>query len=187
MPSSDPQTIPKILSLIRTINPRSILDVGCGNGRYGFLFRESLDWDWGRLLPLDWEARIDAVEIDTSYLTPIHEYVYDNVIRGDWLGVDVRQYDVIFMGDVIEHFREGKWQEALKKANETGEFTIVVAPNWCGSLAQDEWCGHPHEKHWVALSPERVKGRCLFANSKTFISVFDNCGSGLLEAKDVCL
>jgi SAM-dependent methyltransferase len=188
MPSSDPVTIPKVLSVVSALEPLSILDVGAGNGRYGFLLREALDWNWGRLERARWKVRIDAVEVDPSYITPIHDYVYDNVDIMNWLYYEPeRQYDLIFMGDVLEHWQEGQWQQALKKAQEYAKFTLVVSPNWRGSTAQGSWHGHHQEKHWVALSPGMVGGRCLFASSKTFMCVFDNHNTGLLEGKDVCL
>ena len=77
MPSSDPQTIPKVLKLVELLQPKSILDVGCGNGRYGFLFREKLDWDWGRLQRDSWQTKIDAVEAEPGYISPVHQYVYN--------------------------------------------------------------------------------------------------------------
>ena len=117
MPASDHMTIPKVLSLVSALKPLSILDVGAGNGKYGFLFRESLDWNWGRLSPDTWQTTIDAIEIDKTYLTSIHYYIYDTVVQCDWLYYETeRQYDMIFMGDVLEHWPDGLWQDALKKA-----------------------------------------------------------------------
>ncbi|MHC4413011.1 MAG: class I SAM-dependent methyltransferase [Planctomycetota bacterium] len=187
MPSSDPINIPKVLSVVNALNPLSILDVGPGNGRYGFLFRECLDWNWGRLAGDQWKTRIDAVEIDPLYIRPIHRYVYDEIHVCDWLYHDVfTPYDLVFMGDVLEHWPDGQWQQALGKAREHSKFTLVVCPNWTGSINQGSWHGHHQEKHWSVLSPELVGGRCLFANSKSFMCVFDNKNTGLLEGKDIC-
>ena len=176
MPSSDPTTIPKVLQIVSLLSPSSILDVGAGNGRYGFLFREVLDYNYGRLQP-PYRVRIDGVEVENEYLSPIHEHVYDNVYTENWLNVELdSRYDLIFMGDVLEHFKE--WQRALMKA------TIVVAPNWRGSGRQGEWMGNKYESHEVELTPAMLGGRCLFANSKCFICSFDN---ELLEGRDVLL
>ena len=91
------------------------------------------------------------------------------------------------MGDVLEHFGEGDWQRALMKAKQNSKFTIVVCPNWNGSIAQGAWGGNEYERHKVELSPGMVGGKCVFANSKAFICVFDNCGTGLLDKRDVLL
>ena len=187
MPSSDPITIPKVLSIVERIRPRSILDVGCGNGRYGVLFRELLDWNHGRLDPSAWWMHMDGVEIDESYLNPIHFYVYQRILKGNFLEVSFdRQYDLVFMGDVLEHFTEAQWRTAQAKARILGHVTLISCPNHRGSLAQGEWHGHEHERHHVLLSPELVGGRCLYASSKAFICGFDNRNIGILDHKDVC-
>jgi hypothetical protein len=183
MPSSDPTTIPYVLRLVSTLEPESILDVGAGNGRYGFLFRELLDMNYARFK--QWKYRIDAVEIETDYLNPVHNYVYNNVFIGDWLDVEIAfHYDLVFMGDVLEHFRESEWQDALKKARDLADTVIVVSPNWDGSSYQKAWHGYEHETHHVELSPEKVGGKCLFANSKSFMSVF---GSDIVGKWDILL
>ena len=182
MPSSDPVTIPKVLDLVFKLSPRTILDVGSGNARYGFLFREILDWNYGRMDPDTWQVAINAVEVDESYLTPVHRYVYNEIAIGDWMEVEPINHDVIFMGDVLEHFED--WESALNKAKDHSAITIVAAPNWKGSIAQDDWFGHKHESHLVELSPEIIGGKCLFANSKCFISAF---GDSIIENRDILL
>ena len=180
--------IPKVMSVVTALNPKSILDVGPGNGRYGMLFRECLDWNYGRLSRDTWQLRLCGIELDPTYITPVHQYVYDKVDVWDWLYFGIKErYNLIFMGDVLEHWPEPLWQQALAKANEYGDYVIVVSPNWKGSLAQGSWHGHHQEKHWAILSPQAVGGRCLFANSKMFMCAFDNLGSGLLENRNVCL
>ena len=182
MPSSDPTTIPKVLQLIKVLSPSSILDIGAGNGRNGLLFREILDHNYGRLSP-PYQVVIDAIEVESRYITPVHEWIYDNIYTENWLEFEPKmRYDLVFMGDVLEHFKE--WQRALMKARRIANTTIVVAPNWKGSGIQGEWGGNKYESHEVELSPAMLGGRCLYANSKCFICSFD---SGLLENRNVLL
>ena len=187
MPSSDPETIPRVLKLLRIINPLSIMDVGAGNGRYGFLFRESLDFDFDRMVKDTWKIQIDGIEICEKYITPVHQFVYNHIFIEDWLSCNIDHYDLIFIGDVLEHFQEGDWQRALMKAKKHSKTTIVVSPNWNGSITQGAWGGNEYEKHRVELSPAMIGGKCVFANSKAFICVFDNAGTGLLDKKDILL
>ena len=190
MPSSDPTTIPKILDIVAQIDPTSILDIGPGNGRYGFLFRECLDWNYGRMERTSWEVAIDSVEVDSTYITDVHRYVYDHIIVNDWLEISdsfYNHYSLAFLGDVLEHFGPGDWQAALMKAQKCSDYTLIAAPNYKASVMQDVWHGHVHEKHRTAFSPSILGGKCLFANSKLFITCFDNIGSGILEGKNVCL
>ena len=188
MPSSDINMVPKVVSLVTSIFPKSVLDVGVGNGRYGFLFRECLDMNYGRMLKDSWEFVIDGVEAEESYITEVHRYCYNDIIISDWLKyIPERKYDLIFMGDVLEHWQDGEWQNALNKARAKSALTIVVSPNWKGSIAQGAWEGNERERHRVVLSPELVGGRCLYANSKMFMCGFDNFGLGVFDSKDICL
>ena len=189
MPSSDITMVPKVMAVMEAIGPGSILDIGVGNGRYGFLFRECLDWNFGRLKRPDWIVTIDGVEIAEDYITDIHRAVYNDIIVSDWLEYvpEQRTYSVAFMGDVLEHWPDGDWQQALYKARDCSKFTVVVAPNWRGSIAQGVWNGFESESHRVVLSPQKIGGRCLHATSKMFMCVFDNYESGLLEGREVCL
>ncbi len=188
MPSSDPITIPKVLKLVELLNPRSILDVGVGNGRYGFLFREILDWNYGRFLLPTWETIIDGVEVEPIYVTNVHNNIYNIVYTQEWMKFKPnKSYDLIFMGDVLEHFADGEWQKALEKAKVNSAITIVVCPNWTGSISQGAWGGNEYEKHRVELSPSIVGGRCVFANSKAFICVFDNEMTGTFDDKEILL
>ena len=189
MPSSDYNSIPKVLQVVEHLGPLSILDVGVGNGRYGFLFREVLDWNHGRIAPEDWAVQIDGVEVEQDYLQSHHKDIYNRIMLGDWL-TDISLSDVyslIFMGDVLEHFKEGDWQQALVKARAFSDVTLVVCPNHVASLAQGAWHGHEHERHHVLLTPDKLGGRLLYGNSKIFMVGFDNRGVGCLDSKDACL
>ena len=171
MPSSDAITIPTVMKIVRHLKPNSILDIGCGNGKYGFLFREALDLDYGRMQKGLWNIVINGVEVENSYITSVHEYIYNVVFISDWKDFESKtKYDIAFMGDVLEHFTD--WEYALNKARAIADTVIVVAPNWKGSIAQGAWFGNKHEAHRVELSPGLIGGKCLFANSKCFISVF---------------
>src|SRR5438876_4590254 len=88
MPSSRPNTIPTVIHLVRQINPRSILDVGVGFGKWGHLFREYTDineaeWDPGRYQRPNWQIKIDGIEGHTAYVTDMHRYIYNEVHIGD--------------------------------------------------------------------------------------------------------
>ena len=75
VPSSDFNQIGPIVELIVLANPQSVLDVGCGFGKYGVLAREYLElWD-GRQRYGDWTRRIDAIEAFESLhhaAAPVH-------------------------------------------------------------------------------------------------------------------
>ena len=62
MPSSHHNQVSKILDIIINLNPQSVLDVGVGFGKYGFLCREYLElWD-GREEYKKFLRRVDGIQ-----------------------------------------------------------------------------------------------------------------------------
>lgn len=129
MPTSAPYAIPVIVHAVRQMRPRSILDIGVGFGKYGMLFREYLDiWNAegaDELRPGGWRTRIEGVEVFPPYLTPLHEYIYDRIHVGDIRDLihGLGAYDLIFMGDVLEHFPPDAGRELVR--------TLVDHANRC--------------------------------------------------------
>src|SRR5206468_751557 len=110
MPSSRPNSIPTVIHLVRQLKPKSILDVGVGFGKWGHLFREYTDIreaekDPARYQRQNWRIKIDGIEGHAAYLTEMHRYLYNEIHLGDAREVikKVPPYDLIFMGDIIEH------------------------------------------------------------------------------------
>lgn len=55
------------MDLVTIMDPRSVLDIGTGFGKYGILCREYLElWD-GRQQYSDFKRRIDGVEAYSPY------------------------------------------------------------------------------------------------------------------------
>ena len=113
MPSSHWYQLNEIMELIIFTQPKNILDIGVGFGKYGFLSREYLELFDGREKLWDWKIIIDGIEIFQDYITPLHKIVYDQIYIGnvmDILPTLEKKYDLILLIDVIEHlnFDEGK-------------------------------------------------------------------------------
>jgi len=108
VPTSNWQNITHSLELIRSWMPESILDIGCGFGRWGFLCREFLDVWEGRYDRQDWKVKIEGVEGFAPYVTDLQRAVYDRIHIGNVLEVLPRlgRYDLIILGDVLEHFEK---------------------------------------------------------------------------------
>lgn len=135
-------TMLPVLQIVMAENPSSILDVGCGDGLYGSLFRRRLadaNVTIGRGYHKrdSWQIQIDAIEIWEKYITSSHLYDYNNIYITDVFDsfdrVMKRKYDVIFLGDVIEHFRKIDGQILIKKfqsfLNNNG-LLLIVTPNY---------------------------------------------------------
>lgn len=84
MPSSNFGHLLDVLQIVTMLNPHSVLDIGVGFGKYGFLLRELLDLKPGEEGGYaKWSRRIDGIEVEARYLTPVHEYIYDRILIGD--------------------------------------------------------------------------------------------------------
>src|SRR5438093_871633 len=153
MPSSRPNTIPTVIHLIRQLRPRSILDVGVGFGKWGHLFREYTDIvgaenDPARYERRHWRVRIDGIEGYAAYLTEMHRYLYNEIHIGDAreLIKKLSHYDVIFLGDIIEHFDKLAGLQLLREAvNKASKAVIVSTPKY--ETAQPDLCGNELERH----------------------------------------
>jgi 2-polyprenyl-3-methyl-5-hydroxy-6-metoxy-1,4-benzoquinol methylase len=104
-----------------TVNPppRKILDVGCGYGKYGVLLREYVEG----------HPSVDGVEAWEPYVEP-HKLrgIYDNLYVEDVCGLSqeiLDQYDMVVMGDVIEHI--GKHQ-ALELLSRIKGWVVIATP-----------------------------------------------------------
>jgi len=160
MPSSRPNTIPTVIHLVRQLKPKSILDVGVGFGKWGHLFREYTDIndaekDPARYQRRNWRVRIDGIEGHAAYLTPPHRFYYDAVHIGD-ARVLIRKlprYDLVFLGDVIEHLEKSDGsrllRDAVRKANKA---VVVTTPKY--ETNQPDLCRNELERHRSLWSPK---------------------------------
>lgn len=129
MPSSRCDVIPFVLSTVSAIQPKSILDIGIGFGKYGVLFREYLDVWKVETSYHNRSVRIDGVEVCSAYENPVWA-VYDNIYKENVLDIldklKETQYDLVFLGDVIEHFDKEDGQKILDELSY--KHIIIVTP-----------------------------------------------------------
>ena len=156
MPSSHHAHIVDALDFVRRINPMSVLDIGIGYGRWGFLFREFLDVIQGRLDACDWKTRIDGIEIWEPYIGDYHRYIYDSIyIDNIVFFVDkMENYDLIFMGDVLEHISKGAATAVLDKLFNKCKYLLLNIPIGKAWLKQGALFGNPYETHVSAWEPQ---------------------------------
>ncbi len=126
----------------------SILDVGAGFGKWGFLIRDSFDvLSFQHFRKEEWTIDITAIEPFSKNITPLQEYIYNRIIRKELFDCidDLGQYDLVVFGDVIEHFEKEKGYEALDKLLEHTGDLILSTPN--GFLPQGSWGENDLEVH----------------------------------------
>ncbi|HEV2070007.1 MAG TPA: class I SAM-dependent methyltransferase [Acidimicrobiales bacterium] len=148
VPSSQLYQIPKIVDCIVATNPQSVLDVGVGFGKYGFLAREYLEvWDHDKPYGT-FTRRIDGIEIFPEYLTPLHSYIYDEIFAGDASELAPalqRSYDLVLLIDVLEHFHREVGRALLETLLARNSAVLVSVPRDLGE--QEEVFANEHETH----------------------------------------
>ena len=136
MASSFVQQIPCIVKLLQTIKPTTILDIGKGFGKYGFLMHEYLGIDNTKkidntktLAELS-SIKIDAVEADTDLMLPHLPHLYNKVYFDDVTKIykALPVYDLILMVDIIEHLEKQKAEEMIKHFLSKNITLLIATP-----------------------------------------------------------
>ena len=130
MPSSTHVHISKMVDWIVRLQPTSVLDIGIGFGKWGFLVREYTDINAHRYQREDWRVRIEGVEAFPEYVTPTYHYIYDQVYHGDLREVLPRltTYDLVIIGDVIEHFDKEVGLDLLRQLRQKSRYILLSSP-----------------------------------------------------------
>jgi len=118
MPTCAPEAIAPVINEVMKLRPRSILDVGCGMGKFGMLFREYLEgWGSHRYSPEQFKLTIDAVEGYAPYVQDWHRAIYNRIFVGDVrkLYDELPAYDLAYLGDVLEHVPKEDGKEMLAR------------------------------------------------------------------------
>jgi len=133
-----------------------VLDIGCGIGHNGFIFREMFEIRYLRLEPNNWLHRVEAIEIFVDYKNPVWQYVYDQVMICDCLKVapllEDKKYDIIFATEILEHLDKRKiyylLDTLLKKITDEGSIIITIPLGEKKEvLKQKALFGNIHETH----------------------------------------
>lgn len=159
MPFSNTEQLSPILAEITRLNPRSILDVGCGLGLYGMLCRIHLDLyhDAEFYRKLDgsqpWSTRIDGIEGCETYTPFIPHWAYDKIHIGNALELVPTfaegQYDLVLILAMIEHLTHDEGMQLINQLRRVGRAIILSVPkNWQEQRIE----GYPletHRSHWT--------------------------------------
>ncbi len=156
MGTSNWQNISYCCELIHRLSPQRTMDIGIGTlGRWAMLVREFTDVWKGNIRAEEWKGRIDGVEAFAGQVTDVHRLLYDRIVIGDAFEVidQLGTYDLVILGDVLEHFAEDRARPMLEKCLQRSKHVLVVTP--LGDL--EEWpqgaeYGNPWEIHRVAFT-----------------------------------
>lgn len=130
--------------------PTSILDVGLGNGKLGFIARDLLDVMHGeRYRKEDWQVQLDGIEAFPDYIQAHQRAIYDDILIGDAFDVidTLGQYDVILVGDVLEHLEKTRAEGFLDKCCAHCTQAIILSIPLSEKWTQGDIYGNPYERH----------------------------------------
>ncbi len=146
MPTSSHVHVSRMLDHIVRLQPQSILDVGVGFGKWGFLCREFLDVAQGRYDPATWTTRIDGVEVNEKYRNSNHDIFYNHIYYAPIQDVlpSLGAYDLVIMGDVIEHFDKETGRQLLEGLRQHSKYVLISSPTWFFQQGHDD---NPYQEH----------------------------------------
>lgn len=156
MASSFVNQIPAIVHLVQKLKPSTVLDIGKGFGKYGFLIHEyagidnTKKLDPARSMKEQSNISIDAVEVDADLMLPHLSQFYNKVYFDNVLEIypSLPKYDLILMIDIIEHIEKPGALEMLKQFIRQGSSVIVATPRqfFAQELYESEF--ERHVSHW---------------------------------------
>ena len=157
MPTGHLGHISLVVELMLKLQPRSVLDVGIGYGKYGMLAREYLDCAHFKKRSIV----IDGIEGFPDYIQDGQRFYYDHIFIGDvrTLLPSVGQYEMILLMDILEHFDKEDGLKILKICQSKANYVLVATPldiGIQGAVYDNEFERHRFQwkkQHLLAFSP----------------------------------
>jgi len=166
---SDPENKPWAAEKIKEINPKTVLDVGAGQGVYLDIIRRDLPSS----------THVTAVEVWQPYVDQFNLINrYNDLIIDDVRNIENFNYDLVIFGDILEHMSEDDALTVWDKVSKQAKYALISVP--IIHYHQDAINNNPYEVHveedW---NTERVLGKFSniieykeFAVTGTFIAKF---------------
>lgn len=168
---SDPTNKPWTQEKIIELSPTTVLDVGAGQGVYLDLIRQGLGAG----------VVVNAVEVWQPYIDQFNlENRYDKLFVMDVRQMTNFKYDLIILGDVLEHMSEESAVELWDRISQQAKCAIISIP--IIHYHQDAINGNPYEVHveedWnterVLSTFKGIVEHKEFPVTGVFIAKFDN-------------
>jgi hypothetical protein len=152
MPTSPYAHLFPIIKFLHAARPTSLLDVGLGNGKIGFIARDFLDvmlGEPGKFKKEDWTTKIDGIEVFPDYIQDHQKAIYDEIYIGNAFDVidTLGNYDMIVLGDVLEHFEKNRAHQFLDKCIAHSNKHLIVCIPLGEKWTQEAIYGNSYERH----------------------------------------
>ncbi|HJN46530.1 MAG: hypothetical protein CL477_03535 [Acidobacteria bacterium] len=162
MPTSTYSQIPTLVGFLERLMPTSILDIGLGNGKLGYVARDLLDVMHGERYRMeDWQLKLDGIEAFPDYIQDHQRAIYDDILIGDAFDVidRVGQYDVILVGDVLEHLEKTRAEAFLDKCCDHCTQAVILSIPLSEKWTQEDIYDNPYERHRSFWKSEDFESR----------------------------
>jgi SAM-dependent methyltransferase len=128
-------------------NIKRVLDVGPGSGNYFDLLAHDINAEWVGIEICDFYIpRFDL-------LRRYNKVVIADIYNADWN--DLGEFDVIILGDVIEHMLIDRAQKVIKECIEHAKWVVISLP--IIDYPQGASWGNKYEEHVEQYNPQRVR------------------------------
>lgn len=140
MPTSDQENKDVVIRWYEQIKPRSVLDIGAGEGTYSKLIKHKHGAYWTALEA--WSPYVKRYNLHSKY---------DDVIVADARYVDygLINADMVIAGDVLEHMTKAEARRCIDRFKQYSNSIIISIPLL--HLDQDAYKGNwfeTHVDHW---------------------------------------
>lgn len=112
-----------VADMIKRITPSSVVDFGCGLGKYGLMCKDVLKYDFDLI-------GIDGYEPTIQWLG--QENIYKSLILGDLKDTvyqkEKEKLDLAIFGDCLEHLEYGDMMKVVRNASKNFKYIIIVVP-----------------------------------------------------------
>lgn len=136
MAGSNPENRDWVLNKVVQLQPKTVIDVGAGNGTYVRLLRPYVP------------ANYVGIEVYQKNVTQYNlRDMYDDVWIDDVRNYKSLQADLIIFGDVLEHMTKEEAIKVWDVASKGCKYGIISVP--IIHYPQGEWFGNIHETHIV--------------------------------------
>jgi hypothetical protein len=174
-----------VINYLHRLQPKSILDVGAGLGRWGVLCRCHVGDNVSLASRPDHELKIDAIEGYKGNINPIYEAVYNHTYADNASQVlpTLGKYDVIICSHMIEHLEKGEaWRLIDEMISHSIMAVVITLP--FGHDPRGPLDGNPLEAHLSTWYPEDFDGKKCYVWSFAFFRGVD-AGVVILPRSDL--
>jgi Kdo-III transferase WaaZ len=148
MASSAVELLTPIVTLIRSLDPSSVLDIGVGFGKWGFLCREYLEVWKDRVKKDEWEMQIDGVEIFPETHDSLQPYLYNRLFYKDAREFEPdKVYDLVMACDVVEHMPKQDGLDLIQKMSSSWASNCIVSLPLGDEWMRNCYGRNPHDAH----------------------------------------